>query len=394
MNENPVLFVCGASARQVVSMAAAARIDCYAADLFGDFDTTQLARECVKVRRLEDVPEVAMRFDYDHCVLTGGMENHPDVVTAICRKLPARDRTAFVKCRDPFALQSIFDESTELSDLNVSFPETTRARPSAAQVGEWLLKQPNRSGGLGVKILTTTDGIAGGGQVYQRRVAGELVSGLFIADGQSAAVLGVSQQLAGCPELGSAEFVYCGSLAPLVLSKSQFEALQLTGRVLASEFGLCGVFGIDFVLDDGTLWLLEINPRITASAEVCQPLLPFNIVAEHVRALANSEFNSDDLPAYSNALSPPRFYGKAVVFNRQSRPLVISRDIHRPLGDWLTQKRSPAKTVSTIGDVPLPHCAIEPGSPVLTVMLNAQKKSAVETGLLQLADEVYQIIEA
>ena len=223
--------------------------------------------------------------------------------------------------------------------------------------------------------LTMTSRHAGVGQVYQRRVAGELVSGLFIADGQSAAVLGVSQAWAGRHEVGSGQFVYCGSLAPRVLRKSQFEALQLTGRVLASEFGLCGVFGIDFIIDDGTLWLLEINPRITASAEVCQPLLPFNIVAEHVRALANSEFNSDDLPSYPHALSPPRFYGKAVVFNRQSHPLVISSDIHRQLGDWLAHERSPSRTVSTIGDVPLPHCVIGPGSPVLTVMLNAQKKT-------------------
>ena len=120
---------------------------------------------------------------------------------------------------------------------------------------------------------------------YQRRMQGELVSGLYIADGQNAAVLGVSQQWAGRSELGCADFVYCGSIAPFVLSQSRFDAVAAAGSILTSEFGLRGVFGIDFILDADKLWLLEINPRITASAEVCQPLLPINIVAEHVRAL-------------------------------------------------------------------------------------------------------------
>ena len=71
MEEKPVIFVCGASARQVVSMAALAGIVCYAADLFCDFDTRKFARQSLRIQRLDQLLHVANQFDYDHCVLDG-----------------------------------------------------------------------------------------------------------------------------------------------------------------------------------------------------------------------------------------------------------------------------------------------------------------------------------
>ena len=392
MPEKPVIFVCGASARQVVSIATSAQIICYAADLFNDYETRCFTDKSVKVERLEDVHGVANAFNYDHCVLAGGMENYPDIVEAICPVLPCRDRDSLLRCRDPIALLVLVNESNELSNLNIKFPLTTRERPENAVDGEWLIKRTDRSGGLGVQRLTSTICNRKANQVYQRSVHGDLVSGLFIADGHQASLLGISQQWAGRSELGCQEFSYCGSIAPYVVSQSQYHAVRVTGEFLTSEFGLRGIFGIDFVLDNDNLWLLEINPRITASAEVCGRLIPLNIVEEHVRAMADVEFNAGQIPPYPNPASPTDFHGKAIVFNRETHSVLISADLHRQLRKWTEQGISPSQTVSSLVDLPMPDTPIGPGSPVLTIRVSAQKKSAVETRLLQLAEEVYQMI--
>jgi predicted ATP-grasp superfamily ATP-dependent carboligase len=394
MKEKSVIFVCGASARQVVSLAVSAGIECYAADLFCDFDTRKLARAAVKLERLENVSQVAKAFQYDHCVLTGGMENYPDIVAEICRELPCHDRIALAECRDPIVLQSIVHDSRELSRLGLSFPLTTRQRPIGGNDGEWLTKHTDRSGGLGVHSGAAACVAQNKANlVYQRRVTGELVSGLYLADGQTSTLLAVSHQWSGRSELGCAEFVYCGSISPCVLNDSHWRALSAAGNVFASRFGLRGVFGIDFIREGDRLWLLELNPRITASAEVCQKMLPLNIVEEHLRVMAGGELDVQGVPGYENRPSPEEWFGKAIVFNRFSQPIVITPEFHRQLRDWMEADVSPSGTASGLGDVPMPSSVFSPGSPVLTVMVSGKTLPAVETGMLQLADEVYQLIE-
>ena len=99
------------------------------------------------------------------------------------------------------------------------------------------------------------------------------------------------RQLIGESRLNAAPFAYCGSIGPLRRRASPLERqIVRCGQMLGSEFGLRGLFGVDFLLDaDSVAWLTEVNPRYTASVEVLEDGLGISLLGEHVQASAAFE---------------------------------------------------------------------------------------------------------
>src|SRR5262249_3860932 len=64
-------------------------------------------------------------------------------------------------------------------------------------------------------------------------------------------------------------FSYCGSISFTPSPELGRQVHQL-GEVLARACGLLGIFGIDFILHDDVSYLIEVNPRYTASVEVVE----------------------------------------------------------------------------------------------------------------------------
>ena len=98
-------------------------------------------------------------------------------------------------------------------------------------------------------------------------------------------LIGVTRQLIGAP---GSPFAYRGSIGPVTISERLKARLDLMGRVLASEFALVGLFGVDFILRDDEPWPVEVNPRYTASVEVLELALGRSLLAEHLRACDRS----------------------------------------------------------------------------------------------------------
>jgi predicted ATP-grasp superfamily ATP-dependent carboligase len=83
-------------------------------------------------------------------------------------------------------------------------------------------------------------------------------------------LLGVTRQLVGEPWLHAPRFGYCGSIGPLVISTSEEMVWKKLGRVLVQWAGLQDWFGVDAIVRDGVPWVVEVNPRYTASVEVIE----------------------------------------------------------------------------------------------------------------------------
>ena len=70
--------------------------------------------------------------------------------------------------------------------------------------------------------------------------------------------------------LGSHGFQYAGSIGLLPISEATDKTLMMLGDVLTKQFDLSGLFGIDIILDGDQVWTIEVNPRYTASMEICE----------------------------------------------------------------------------------------------------------------------------
>jgi predicted ATP-grasp superfamily ATP-dependent carboligase len=146
--------------------------------------------------------------------------------------------------------------------LGVPHPAISLAAPPD---DGWLRK---RIGGAGGEHIAPA--IAGTppaeGYYLQRRVAGQPVSALFLADGERALVLGLSRQWAD-PAPGQ-PFRYGGAAQPAVLPPGQMSALRAGLDGLSRAFGLRGLNSADLLARDDSFFLLEINPRPGATLDL------------------------------------------------------------------------------------------------------------------------------
>jgi predicted ATP-grasp superfamily ATP-dependent carboligase len=172
-----------------------------------------------------------------------------------------------------------------------------------------------------------------------------LASVAFVADGQRAALLGISRGLAGDPAFGARGYRYCGSVYPFSAEPALLERLSAIAGALTEAFGLVGLNGIDFVLREGEPYVLEINPRYSASMELIERGGRLSVFEAHVAACGGA------LPSF-DAAPMPEVLGKAILYAR--RDVVVG-----DTGRWLFR--------DDLRDVPFPGERVRRGHPVCTV---------------------------
>jgi predicted ATP-grasp superfamily ATP-dependent carboligase len=286
---------------------------------------------------------------------TGALENHPDLVDAMAEVVPlwGNGGKVLLRVRSPLRL------SATLQQANFLFPETRESPVGLPRDGSWLAKTGRGASGSGVRILISSGDPsirASGRHFFQRRVAGTPYSAVFVAADGGATLLGVVQQLVGEPWLGARQFQYCGAIGPANLPTSVHVEISRIGHVLAREFGLIGLFGVDLVIDKEQVWTIEVNPRYTASAEIIERTEEVCSIKSHADAITNHA-KSPGIPQPASAF---KHQAKAILFARQ--PTTITPRIHRALITEASQTSWPA-----LADIPHPHTSIEKHHPVLTI---------------------------
>ena len=149
--------------------------------------------------------------------------------------------------------------------------------------GDWLVKQRGSCGGGGVRAVGDEIESSGADCYFQQRIAGESFSAVLVSRRQGeggverTVLLGCTRQwLAADFDDGRSKgrqgwraFAYRGSVGPIAVAELVKHQIGQIANVLGREFSLAGVWGMDFILDaDGQVWPVDLNPRITASAEL------------------------------------------------------------------------------------------------------------------------------
>jgi len=228
--------------------------------------------------------------------------------------------------------------------------------------------KPLRSGGgRGLQIVPAGDPQPVPSGYYQQRfVEGRPVSALFVADGAAARLIGSSRQLTGEDVGLSDPYHYAGSIAPLRCDDAVNRQFAELGSLLAGTFKLRGVFGVDCILQDSTLWVLEVNPRLTASAEVVERATGSNPVAMHV-AVCGMQLPVAD--STSTTSEPCSIHGKLIVYAK-SAGVAGDRFAHL-INEWNGGQEI------RIADLPPPGTRFASGEPVATVFAGGSTETDV-----------------
>jgi hypothetical protein len=292
-------------------------------------------------------------------VYGAGLENRPDLVDRLAagRTLLGCTPETLRRVRDPAVL------GASLRAAGFAYPRTFSAAEApvrADRARRWLRKPVRSGGGRGVREWR--GGRLAAGLVVQERISGLPCSAVAVADGRSAALLGVSEQLVGRRALGARGFKWCGNVVPPRLAADERRALTRNVEAicahLAAAFGLRGVFGVDVVWDGAQAWVVEVNPRPVASLETIEAVHGGRSFAAHMEGCAGR------LPPAGTARSladPARAAGKAVLYATENVQVPDTRD-------W------PARGIR---DVPHPGERIAAGRPICTLVAIGRSPEAV-----------------
>jgi predicted ATP-grasp superfamily ATP-dependent carboligase len=362
------ILLIGVSARGMAESAVKSGYSVIALDAFGDLDLQGLCESHALLRdfgipySVKGLYQASRRLRFDAIAYTSNLENYPEVVQRIARHhdLLGNPAEALRRVRDSSLLYRL------LGDAGFEVPETIirvngrRATPER----KWLNK-PIRSGGGHRVSFARPGGSPKRGFILQEFIPGQPCSASFVANGQQAVVLGVSEQLVGVPEFGGQGFHYCGNITPLAaVEDSQYgpAILEQVGQIanlLTRTFGLVGVNGFDFILKDDRVFLTEVNPRYSASMELIERAYSLPVFDLHVQAVTQKnlpEFN----PIQSAKTHPPRFYGKAILYAEKD---ALTPDTDR----WLQ---------AGTRDIPHPNERIPSGKPVCTLFADSSTREA------------------
>lgn len=369
------LAILGASSRAAAFSALRAGYEVVTCDLFADADL----RACgIEAHQVDQYPkgffQWLSRERCDGWLYTGGLENYPALVDQLATqgKLLGNLGSFLRKVRSPAELSRC---------LGNHFPETRTSPEGLPTDGSWLAKRYRSAGGSGVCPLTDSelDGFADGPkQYFQLRVQGRPASAVFVANGQRAVLLGITEQLVGEAWTGASGFQYCGSVTGIVLPDFMKQSIQQIGQTLAEQFQLQGIFGVDLVIAGSQVWVIEVNPRWTASLELLEIAHGFCALTWHLAACLEGELLEAPVEQASRSI-----HNKAIIFARHAA--TVSK---RFTSDCLARRGS--LEFPELADIPNFGTALTPGDPVCTVFGSGEDRNEVIT---HLREKTYRLLD-
>jgi predicted ATP-grasp superfamily ATP-dependent carboligase len=373
------VLICGTSTRAAAESAAHAGFQVTAIDAFADLDQHPAVR-ALSIRSDFGLPPTARAavraargVASDTVAYLSGFENHPAAVRALAagRTLWGNAPEVLRRVRNPACVAEV------LQRHGLAVPEV-RLKPDTTS-GDWLVK-PRASGG-GQRIHSWRGEHVGRRSYLQQRIDGTPGSISFVAAGGDVVPLAMSRQLVGDARFGATGYRYCGSIlaapgdAQFPQGAALFDRACLLARVVAREFQLTGVNGIDFIAQEGMPYPIEVNPRWSSSMELVERKHGVPVFGLHAAACTRLELPRFDASAAGNAQA----VGKAIVFARAD---VTAGDTRA----WLSDP--------TVRDVPHPGERFTPGQPICSVFAAAPDARGCYDALVARAERIYAALSA
>lgn len=384
----PRFIAVGISTRALLETTGKARPNCTSIDFFVDRDTCQSVQKAVLI---DDFTEAARHIEsacdaigQTGVLWAGGVENHIDLVSAIelnpmIKNLGCSSHS-IRKARDPLAVANALEQAG-IPALEVKYT------PPSENISKWIAKPLRSGGGMNTGMMDNAGASFDPAHQYIQRFApGPVFGATFIGTGNSANLIGCCRQLPSTNPY--APFRYESSVGPILMAESLTRQMHDIGSCVARQFSLCGWFGIDFAVDEDQVWLLEINPRFTASMELIDGRACRSLFELHMAAFADlpGERIQESIDTDIQFARKP-VAAKQVLFNDADPDLLI--DANKSDALWALNQ----KVESIVCDVPGPGWIAVPGSPICTIRSEGKCESEVIDRLAQIKKTVTSIVK-
>jgi hypothetical protein len=192
----------------------------------------------------------------------------------------------YKKIKDEFLTPMTFHVSDigEALEINENYPDT-----------QFILKPVQGSGGYDINLLNDEcfNDFNEGNFIMQEFVEGISLSSSVLSTKMHAKTIANSRLLTMNDFRDENSFIYIGNILPLT-DKSIMadvkdmdrltEEMENTSEKLIGKFKLIGSNGVDYILNEDGLHVIEINPRIQGTFECIEKSFEINMLEAHINA--------------------------------------------------------------------------------------------------------------
>lgn len=262
-----------------------------------------------------------------------GFETQPQLLQAISQKIPLLGNL-------PATVAALKSQRffTALSRLAIPHPQTDALFPGSQLTPrddrKILRKKYGGCGGTHIRPAQSRsmpspspveDLQASPAHYYQTYISGTPLSLLFIANKTKVEALGFNEQWTSL--CAAMPFRYGGAVSHAQVSAGIKRQLIEAAEMLTLEFGLIGLNSLDAILHDGKAYILEVNPRLSATLDLYAEKAV--ILARHIEACRKQAVLA---PFLYQAKTPGLSHAHAVVYAAED--LLIAHDFDWP--EWAT----------------------------------------------------------
>jgi predicted ATP-grasp superfamily ATP-dependent carboligase len=204
---------------------------------------------------------------------------------------------------------------------------------------DYLIKPVYGSGGYGIFQLDslTPDSISNEKFILQEYISGSEVSSSVISTKKEALSIISSSQLINQDESSGNKFIYSGNITPY---PGDDLPIKEVGQEVIDYLKLIGSNGVDMIINNGEIYVIEVNPRFQGTFECTESSLGINLIDAHIKSCSGELIEIPEVEKYS-----------------------VKEIIYAP-------ERLSVGNINIPGvyDIPRKHTIIEKGEPLVTIL--------------------------
>lgn len=369
MPSKPKLVIAAIAASAYVKLAVKAGYDVVVIDVFADEDTQNLTTDWHQIslthqsldsKQLLQVLDNLDTADCEGFCYGAGFEQQPALLNDIAKRLPVLGNTSqcLENIKNPRHFFGVCDA------LSIPYPKVCFETDMPFKQG--ILKEIGGSGGAHIQHATQATNFLQQTHYLQEIKEGLPVSCLFLAHTHGVEVIGFNQQWTS--PVDNAPYRFGGLVSHVVISDACQTAITHYVSQLSQAYGLVGLNSCDVICNGDDVWVLEINPRLSASVAMYE-MHGMPLIEAHINASRHVKMNAYNIDWRADGCS------RACQIVYATRAMQVPLDEDWP--DW-------------VADIPKSKTCLHEGAPVLTV--HAEAENAVHAKAL-LARRVLQINE-
>ena len=301
------LLLIGIDTRSMLNSALKLNFDIYSTSYFSTSDTPHIKNQKIILKESDGESCGVFEDEFDSKTLIDLSKDYIDEVDYIIpisgvspTDFKNTDQKKILGTVDVKDIENKFKFYTKIKD-EFQTPKTFRVTDihEAIEINKnyqhdnFILKPLQGNGGYNVNLLNPDIELENNKFIMQEYISGVNISSSILSSNSIQKLVCNSRLLTINDFENNNKFIYAGNILPLTtesimnnvkdIEKINNE-LKNTSEKLAKKFKLLGSSGVDYILNENGIYVIEINPRLQGTFECVERTFNINMLDAHIKA--------------------------------------------------------------------------------------------------------------